>query len=50
MATSVTLMGSKWVDSAVEAITFDELPRGKTIEERGRKYALPRLNAGLCAR
>jgi len=28
-ATGITLMASKWGDAAVEAVTFDELPRGK---------------------
>ena len=38
-----TFMGSKWGDSCAEALTFDELPRGKTPEERAKKLAGRRL-------
>ena len=50
MSTQVTLMGSKWGDAAVEALTFDELPRGKTPEERGKKLASRRLFQALMVR
>ena len=50
MATQVTLMSSKWADAAVEAITFDELPRGKSPEERGRKLASRRRFQALMVR
>ena len=50
MATSVTLMGSKWGDAACEAITFDELPRGKEPADRAKKLAARRRFQALMVR
>ena len=50
MSQQVTLMAAKWSDAAVEAITFDELPRGKTVEERSKKLASRRYFQALMVR
>ena len=50
MASDVTLMGAKWGDAFAEAVTFDELPRGKTLEERSKKLAIRRRFQALMIR
>jgi hypothetical protein len=50
MATQVHLMTAKWGDALAEAVTFDELPRGKTPEERGKKLASRRRFQALMVR
>ena len=48
-AGAVTLMGSKWADALVEALTFDELPRGKP-EDFARTLAVRRHFQALMVR